>query len=692
MALSVVVSLFLFPVAVLTSDIPISQEQSEGAWPPDADQRWILHSFSEEGVELLQTLSDETGWINLGGSSNPDLWFDEDPCSFLEFPNSPYRSYLLVRYLDEWGEILEGTIPAGEAPEGEEAREYLEFDLASLDGAEILDAALGLRRFFREQGNADPYDPGSGAGDVELYRKEGEALLAFWGSEGAESGGGGYAEGMEESGSMGPPDRQTRGLSGTYIINNAGGGDYTSFTGAVDTLVASGVDGPVTFIVYDDGGIYSEQVGGASGIPAITGADDVNTITFRAATAQDVVLDGGAHGIYIHGGDYLRFEGFSITSCTQDGVFIYEASDHNTLKNLSISGVGTSGSYSGIRIEVDCDYTTVDGCTIFGDYYGISLYSSHTDGCEYTVLRNNRILDALQDGIRMDASTTGYYHRYSEIYNNMIAGPMAGYGMYLSHVGNDELYFNSVRNDLGGGLYFNITSGSRRPEGIKNNVVKVTGDRELYAIYMQTYDALPNADAIDYNDWYAPLARVGYIQGLVCQNLVEWQDATSRDYNSISHEPYFASGTDLHIQTFSPCQRRGIYLDLFPTDMDGQGREYPPDMGADENLTPLAYMDGTYAIYDGGGFSSFGEAVEEVFVRGVEGPVVFEVYTDTYAEQVGGVNGIAAIPGAGATNTITFREASGHEVIIEGDTHCIDLLLNECLNSEMNYTPTNRLS
>ena len=456
-------------------------------------------------------------------------------------------------------------------------------------------------------------------------------------------------------------------LDGTYPIYS--GGSLSSLNEAVEEVFVRGVEGPVVFEVYN--GIYTEQVGGVNGIAAIPGADAANRVTFRVAEGQQAVIEGDIHCIYISGGDYLTFEGFILQGSIQDGVKIYNAADNNTLKNLTITDVGSLGDYAGVLIERNCDYTTVDGCSITGDYYGISLYSSHTDGCDYTVLRNNWISIAGQDGIHMDASTTGYYHRYSDIYNNMIAGSMDGYGMYLSHAGNDEIYFNSVNNEIGGGLYLNVTSGSRRPEGIKNNVVKVIGSGELYAVYMQSYDALPAADAIDYNDWYAPSARVGYMQGLVCQNLVAWQDATSRDYNSISHEPYFVSDTDLHIQTFSPCQRRGIYLDLFATDMDGQSRELPPDMGADENLSPLAYMEGTYPVFDGGSISSFGEAVEAVFVRGVEGPVVFEVYTDTYVEQVGGVDGIGAIPGAGAANTITFREVSGHEVVIEGDTHCI---------------------
>src|SRR5512139_1894721 len=67
-------------------------------------------------------------------------------------------------------------------------------------------------------------------------------------------------------------------LSGTYSIGS--GGNYSSFTAAVNALTTQGVNGAVTFNVNT--GSYSEQIE----IPAISGASAVNTITFQAQSGN----------------------------------------------------------------------------------------------------------------------------------------------------------------------------------------------------------------------------------------------------------------------------------------------------------------------------------------------------------------------------------------------------------------------
>ncbi len=80
------------------------------------------------------------------------------------------------------------------------------------------------------------------------------------------------------------PSSASAQLHGTYTIGS--GGTYASFGAAVSALVSQGVSAPVTFNVFT--GTYGEHVS----IPAITGANSTNTITFQSATgnAADVTL------------------------------------------------------------------------------------------------------------------------------------------------------------------------------------------------------------------------------------------------------------------------------------------------------------------------------------------------------------------------------------------------------------------
>lgn len=66
---------------------------------------------------------------------------------------------------------------------------------------------------------------------------------------------------------------------------------------------------------------------------------------------------------------------------------------------------------------------------------------------------------------------------------------------------------------------------------------------------------------------------------------------------------------------------------------------------------------GTYTIGGtGGDYASFNEALEGLECAGISGPVVFDVASGTYSEQLV----LETIPGMSSTNTVTFQSASGN--------------------------------
>ena len=72
-------------------------------------------------------------------------------------------------------------------------------------------------------------------------------------------------------------------------------------------------------------------------------------------------------------------------------------------------------------------------------------------------------------------------------------------------------------------------------------------------------------------------------------------------------------------------------------------------------LALFAQLTGTYTIGPSGNYSSFTAAVSALTTSGISGPVVFNIDTGTYNEQIT----IPAITGVDSIKTITFQSASG---------------------------------
>ncbi len=90
----------------------------------------------------------------------------------------------------------------------------------------------------------------------------------------------------------------------------------------------------------------------------------------------------------------------------------------------------------------------------------------------------------------------------------------------------------------------------------------------------------------------------------------------------------------------------------------------------------IAPLNGTYSVNNqgNGDYLSFSQAVSDLILRGVSGPVVFNVDSGTYNEQIV----VPSIFGASATNTITFKSTTN-------DKSSVNLTYNSN-NYNYNYT------
>ncbi|SVB77401.1 uncharacterized protein METZ01_LOCUS230255, partial [marine metagenome] len=130
------------------------------------------------------------------------------------------------------------------------------------------------------------------------------------------------------------------GLSGTYVIGDQGGTDYSTFTQAASALQSQGVSGPVIFNVLS--GTYTEYVS----LNEITGASATNTITFQAG-------NGNANSVI--------WENTS-NNYSYNYVLELNGTDHVTLKHITFKNLEYSYGRKLVLTGIT-DSISVDSCS-----------------------------------------------------------------------------------------------------------------------------------------------------------------------------------------------------------------------------------------------------------------------------------------------------------------------------------------
>ena len=127
-------------------------------------------------------------------------------------------------------------------------------------------------------------------------------------------------------------------LSGTKTIDPSGG-DYASFTAAINALVTQGVNGPVILNVAS--GTYTEQVR----IREIPGASNVNTITIQSASSDSssVILT------------------YSSTLANTNWTLRIDSTDYLTIRNITVQATGSSYARV-IDIKGDATNINIENC------------------------------------------------------------------------------------------------------------------------------------------------------------------------------------------------------------------------------------------------------------------------------------------------------------------------------------------
>jgi len=223
--------------------------------------------------------------------------------------------------------------------------------------------------------------------------------------------------------------------------------------------------------------------------------------------------------------------------------------------------------------------------------FGISVIATST--ASNVTIANNFISDVATSG-----SATLANNGFGMAFTSLTGG--SGYNVYFNSV---NLNTNQTTAQTSAAVFLAATFNTAGAINARNNIfanTQTTGTR--YAVY-----SLAPANvftAIDYNDYFAQ--NVGFIGGSARPTLSDWQTATGQDTNSKAVDPLFVSPTDLHLQATSTLLGQGVSGTGVTTDIDGQTRDIPPDIGADEipaAVTPgsVQFSAPTYSVSEAGG-------------------------------------------------------------------------------------------
>ncbi|MES2733812.1 MAG: right-handed parallel beta-helix repeat-containing protein [Bacteroidota bacterium] len=423
-------------------------------------------------------------------------------------------------------------------------------------------------------------------------------------------------------------------LSGALTIGGASP-NFPTFTAAIEALKTYEVGGAVTFNVRT--GTYTEQLI----IPQLTGTSVSNTVTFQSETDDSTAVNLSAVNVTntpilrFDGADYVTFRKMTIQSNggSNNSKVIELVNGANGNKLLNNRLIGLQGSYSfltEIIIHSDNTNTIADSANVIrqnfisGGSYGVYFNGpaapkyERDNVVEGNLFRNQYIAAVYANNQRSflvkgnDITTTsnagsyraihtlgfqqGLYIAQNRMYNvyegiimngtaalgfeQMVANNFVhlkfspGAGINTSGASYIKLYYNTLVAGSNGILSLTSTTNI----DIKNNIFHNNNASQIVYLSGVTNWTSNN------NAYYTSGTRLGFYNGEQA-TLAAWKTATGQDANSIFIQPIYKSASDFHLSlSFVNVNGKGTAIAGLTTDIDGETRANPSDIGADEYI------------------------------------------------------------------------------------------------------------
>ncbi len=422
-------------------------------------------------------------------------------------------------------------------------------------------------------------------------------------------------------------------LAGNYTIGS--GGDFASLNDAGLTLSLCGIDGNVTFNILPD--TYNEQLN----ISYIRNKTDNDTITFQSQTGNpdDVIIqfDADSANNYVFSlqnqkNIYIK----NITLQSLDTTYGRVIALKDTIVNLNLTGNIINGVVSDTTGDnTACIYYDILSADTFNlnmknniinnGSYGFKLKTYNLIKPSFTIT-NNIFNNQNNTAVRLDVNTNNSNNNLLSVTGNEISSNRnPSKGLYFSYfadscnissnkihlssntlncyglevyaqlafvsnnfisvkaIDNNSVYayhstwqsklFNNTFYCYGNEHYYSacvFINNSSNTSYIKNNcLVNLNAEK---VIYSANYNNIQS----DYNNLYSHQLN----------GLANWQDTYGLDMNSVSFLPDFVSDTDLHTNS-ALLYQKGVFIPEVSTDIDGEPRNNPPCIGADEFTLPV---------------------------------------------------------------------------------------------------------
>ncbi|NWG28261.1 MAG: hypothetical protein HXY48_06975, partial [Ignavibacteriaceae bacterium] len=368
-----------------------------------------------------------------------------------------------------------------------------------------------------------------------------------------------------------------RSFYGIYCIAKLSSGNGSGLL-----ITGNNLNSTSTNAIHEKG-IYLEGVDGAvvsnNIIGNLGGNDAGNTfaISFGPGTINSSILNNviGPMPGSLGGGTPT---GISVSSDMINSNLIISGNEVFSLSasfGAAVTAVYVYSPMTGVTIERNKVYDIVNDNNFGFGARGI-IINTGISNSDITI-KNNFVWDVRASakefpgtwgvGIGIDGATGGV-----NVYHNSV-------NLYGTIAGSSAVSINTA---------FGILDANATSIDVRNNIfvnkfdnTNSTTDKS-YAINSQA----PNTafTNINYNDYFVEgvVGVLGYLGGDQT-TLGAWQSSTGQDLNSISGNPGFVSNADLHINPdSSTVSNIGFFLSLVPNDIDGDIRNNPPDIGADE--------------------------------------------------------------------------------------------------------------
>ncbi len=434
-------------------------------------------------------------------------------------------------------------------------------------------------------------------------------------------------------------------MSGAYTVG-APTSNFPTFDDVFNALSNCGIIGPVTFKI--ESGTYNHQliiplILNVSPINTVTfesASGNNNDVIFEyaaAGTSDNFVLR-------LDASKYVTVKNitFKALGATYGRVAeLSNAASYNTIEGCKLEmPVTTSTNYAGIYTASTIEqYNTFRNNQILNGYYGIYNYGTSTSVLEKgNVIEGNTIKGFYYYGIYsyyQDSTTinsnivengvnaaavygiqAGYNDNLVSISNNKVNvhsfGSSTVYGIYVYYCDNIvsqpgiisnnfisqsestgtvyglsnytckfQNYFNNSVNVTASSATYGAfyTTGGSNAKVFNNNFINTGGG---YAYYISTIAAI---DSSDYNNLYTTGTNLAYWSA-ARTTLAALKAVSLKDINSKNVNPQYVSLTDLHIINFA-LAAAGTSIPAVTTDIDGEMRNTPPCIGADEFIVPM---------------------------------------------------------------------------------------------------------